>query len=97
MKQRQHYDALTAMSGIAILFVLIIHGCGNVLTNFYPGNATYANADLWLRTFSNLAAPAVPMFLFAAGFKYAANDTQTPYVAYLKKTVTPGSCILRHY
>ena len=85
MKQRQYYDALTAMSGIAILFVLIIHGCGNVLTNFYPGNATYANADLWLRTFSNLAAPAVPMFLFAAGFKYAANDTQTPYVAYLKK------------
>lgn len=85
MKQKQHYDELTVMSGIAIIFVLAIHGCGSALKSFYPDGATYTETSVWLRTFSNLAAPAVPMFLFVTGFKYAANDTQTPYFAFLKK------------
>lgn len=85
MKQRKYYDELTVMSGIAIIFVLAIHGCGSALKSFYPGDATYAAADLWLRTISNFVAPAVPMFLFVSGFKYAANDAQTPYLAFLKK------------
>lgn len=85
MKQHQHYHELTVMSGIAILFVLAIHGCGSALNGFYPSSATYADTDLWLRTFSNFAAPAVPMFLFISGFKYAANDAQTPYFTFLKK------------
>lgn len=85
MKQRKHYDELTVMSGIAILFVLAIHGCGRALKNFYPDSATYADVGIWLRTISNFVSPAVPMFLFVSGFKYAANDAQTPYVAFLKK------------
>lgn len=85
MKQRKHYDELTVMSGIAIMFVLAIHGCGSALKNFYPASATYADVGIWLRTISNFVSPAVPMFLFVSGFKYAANDAQTPYVAFLKK------------
>lgn len=85
MKQRQHYDELTAMSGIAILFVLFIHGCASALTHFYPGSGSYAGTGTWLRTLSGLVAPAVPMFLFISGFKYSANDTQTPYYLFLRK------------
>ena len=85
MNQRHHYHELTVMSGLAILFVLAIHGCGSALNNFYPNNATYAEAGMWLRAISNVVAPAVPMFLFVSGFKYAANDSATPYFVFLKK------------
>ena len=37
MIQQKHYDELTVMSGIAIIFVLAIHGCGSALKSFYPG------------------------------------------------------------
>ena len=73
------------MSGIAILFVLAIHGCASSLSRFYPESMTYTDTTLCLRVLSNFVAPAVPMFLFVSGFKYAANDTQTPYRIFLKK------------
>ena len=85
MNQRYHYHELTVMSGIAILFVLAIHGCASALNNFYPNGATYAETGMWLRAISNIVAPAVPMFLFVSGFKYAANDSATPYFVFLKK------------
>ena len=85
MKQKQYYNELNVLSGIAILCVLAIHGCGSTLKTCYAGAATYAAADVWLRATSNLVAPAVPIFLFVSGFKFAANDTQTPYGAFLKK------------
>lgn len=77
MKQKQYCPELTVMSGIAILLVLGIHGSGSALN--------YGNADGWLRTFRNFVAPAVPMFLFVSGYKYALNDSETPYFAFLKK------------
>lgn len=85
MKQKQHYNELTVMSGIAIIFVLAIHGCGSALKTYYPGGAGYANTGILLRTISNVVSPAVPMFLFVSGFKYAVNDKQTPWVDFLKK------------
>ena len=85
MSRHQHYRELAVMSGIAILFVLAIHGCGSTLRYFYSDNASYAEGGLWLRALSNFVAPAVPMFLFISGFKYAANDTQTTYFAFLRK------------
>lgn len=75
---------LTAMSGIAIVFVLFIHACGSCQGYFYPGK-DYAETDIFLRTFINLITPAVPMFLFASGFKYALHDLDTPYFSFLKK------------
>ena len=83
MKRR--YDELTVMSGIAILFVVAIHGCGSALTRFYPAGATYADVGLLVRALNNFVAPAVPMFLFVSGFKYSANDVNTPYLVFLKK------------
>ena len=75
---------LTVMSGIAILFVLVIHACGYVLGSFYPG-VGYASADIFLRTARSLSNAAVPMFLFASGAKYALHDMETPYGTFLKK------------
>ena len=75
---------LTVMSGIAIIFVLLIHACGSCLGYLYPGMG-YEDADVFLRTLNNLVTPAVPMFLFASGFKYALHDTDTPYWTFLKK------------
>ncbi|MBQ8238019.1 MAG: acyltransferase [Oscillospiraceae bacterium] len=85
MKQKQLCSALTVMSGIAILFVLGIHGCSSALARFYPGTTGYAQTGIWLRAFSNLVAPAVPMFLFVSGYKYALNDADTHYPTFLKK------------
>lgn len=75
---------LTAMSGIAITFVLLIHACSYCLGYLYP-NMGYAESDVFLLTISNLITPAVPMFLFISGFKYALRDVKTPYFAFLKK------------
>lgn len=75
---------LTVMSGIAIIFVLLIHACAYCLGNLYPG-MEYAESDAFLLTLRNLVTPAVPLFLFASGFKYALHDSDTPYWGFLKK------------
>lgn len=75
---------LTVMSGIAIIFVLVIHACSFCLGYLYSG-MEYAEANFFLLTLRNLVAPAVPMFLFVSGFKYALRDTETPYFAFIKK------------
>ena len=67
MRQKQFCGELTVMSGIAILFVLGIHGCAGALAGFHPGAADFTNTGVWLRALSNLVAPAVPMFLFVSG------------------------------
>lgn len=69
---------LTVMSGMAIIFVLLIHACGSCLGYLCPGMG-YAETDTFLLTLNNLITPAVPMFLFASGFKYALHDSETPY------------------
>lgn len=76
---------LTVMSGIAIVFVLCIHASGSALADLYPDAAGYAETDYFLRLFANLVSPAVPMFLFVSGYKYALHDRNTPYLAFLKK------------
>lgn len=75
---------LTVMSGIAIIFVLLIHAGGSCLGYLHPGMG-YEDADVFLCTLSNLITPAVSMFLFASGFKYALHDANTPYWTFLKK------------
>lgn len=70
MKQKQYCPELTVMSGLAILFVLGIHACGIALKIFNGDTMSYADATVWVRTFRNFVAPAVPMFLFVSGYKF---------------------------
>lgn len=77
MNQKKYCPELTVMSGIAILFVLGIHGSGSALN--------YGNTDSFLRIFSNFVAPAVPMFLFVSGYKFAMNDSEIPYFSFIRK------------
>lgn len=82
MRQKQYCRELTVMSGIAILFVLGIHGCGSALSRFCSDTMNYADINLAVRVMSNLVAPAVPMFLFVSGYKYSLNDVEIPYIAF---------------
>lgn len=81
---KKEYPELTVLSGIAILFVLLIHASGSALGAIYP-EMTYAQADFLLRAVANLVSPAVPIFVFLAGYKYALNSKDTPYIIFLRK------------
>lgn len=81
---KKQLPELTVLNGIAIIFVLIIHGAGSCLNAFF-GGSTYDQADLFLRLLTNFAAPAVPIFLFSSGYKFSYSDKNTPYLQFLKK------------
>lgn len=85
MKQKQYCEELTVMSGFAILLVLGIHGCAAALGRFYPEAAGFVQTGYWLRVISSLVTPAVPIFLFVSGYKFALHDMDTPYYSYLRK------------
>ena len=75
---------LTAMTGMAIVMVLLIHAGGSCLGTCFPG-MSYLQAGKLLHVFSLLVSPAVPMFIFLAGYKFALRDKETSYPAWLKK------------
>lgn len=75
---------LTAMTGMAIVMVLLIHAGGSCLGTCFPG-MSYLQAGKVLHVFSLLVSPAVPMFIFLAGYKFALRDKETSYPAWLKK------------
>lgn len=75
---------LTTMTGMAIVMVLLIHASASYLGTFFPG-MSYLQAGKLLHLFSQLISPAVPMFIFLAGFKYALRDMNTAYGTWLKK------------
>ena len=75
---------LTMLSGIAILFVLIIHACASCLSYLFPGKG-YPEADIFLRTCYNFVISAVPIFIFISGTKFAIHDAETTYFLLLKK------------
>lgn len=75
---------LTVMSGLAIIMVLLIHAGGSYLDVSFPG-MSYAQTGAPLHLFSCLISPAVPVFIFLAGYKYALHDMNTAYSTWLKK------------
>ena len=75
---------LTAMTGMAIVMVLFIHAGASCLGNCFPG-MSYLQAGKLLHVFSLLVSPAVPMFIFLAGYKFALRDKETSYPAWLRK------------
>lgn len=85
MKNKKYCPELTVMSGLAIIFVLMIHAVGSCHGSLYPDIASYADCGFLLCMLCNTVSPAVPMFIFISGFKYALNDSETPYFDFLRK------------
>lgn len=98
--EKRRYKELEIFTGIAILFVVIIHANAQYLNNF--GIREYADMRLMFNTINFSVYPndmfawifnsidkivhvAVPMFIFAAGFKFELNNKTENYTVYVKK------------
>lgn len=98
--RKNNFKELEIFTGIAILFVVIIHANAHYLNVF--GIREYADmrlmfntinvADfydnafaLMFNTIDKIVHVAVPMFIFAAGFKFELNNKKEDYAYYLKK------------
>lgn len=75
---------LDVFSGIAILFVTLIHSNAYYLSNILRLQ-TYVQAGFLVRLLNNLVYSAVPMFIFIAGYKYALNNTNDKYKTFIVK------------
>lgn len=78
---------LDVYSGIAILFVVLIHA-----NAFYLGNIlkfeTYADSGYFLGTIDEIIHVSVPMFIFIAGYKYQLGSKNINYKTYFKKRIS---------
>lgn len=83
---------ITVYSGIAILFVVLVHS-----NSFYMSNIIHVktpeDSPFVVRLLDYYIKGAVSMFIFIAGYKYALKDINTNYKIYinkrLKKVVKP--------
>ena len=82
---KKHCPELTVMSGLAIAFVIMIHAIASCHSSLFPNEASYAECGFFMCMLRNVVSTAVPMFIFVSGFKYALNDSRTPYFTFLKK------------
>lgn len=77
---------LQVFSGIAIVFVVLIHSLSYYLTNVLNLSA-YTDARFLIRLFQNIIYTAVPMFVFIAGYKYALNNIGDDYKEHVVKKI----------
>ncbi|MFR5273298.1 acyltransferase family protein [Intestinibacter bartlettii] len=77
---------LEVFSGIAILYVVLIHCNSYYLLNILNLQA-YENAYFYIRLLDNFVHAAVPMFIFISGYKYALNNINEDYKKYVSKRI----------
>ena len=77
---------LEVFSGIAIIFVVLIHSLSYYLTNVL-NLVAYTDARFLVRLFQNIIYTAVPMFIFIAGYKYALNNIDDDYKEHVSKKI----------
>ena len=75
---------LQVYSGIAILFVVILHSNAYYLMNVVKLQA-YIQSSLFIHIVDRIVHAAVPMFIFAAGFKYEMNNRNDTYQEFFLK------------
>lgn len=81
---KQHLNELQVYSGIAILFVVLIHSNGYYLQNvLFLEN--YVGSGIILNIIDKLIHSAVPMFIFISGYKYQMNNKNEPYKKFVIK------------
>ena len=84
MKERR--PELEIYSGIAILFVVLLHSNAYYLSNVLKLGA-YLQAGVLLHVTDKIIHIAVPMFIFIAGFKYQMNNTGDAYGSFFAKKI----------
>lgn len=72
---------LQSLSGLAIIFVVLIHATSYYLSRVL-NRTSFDEVDFVTRLVDNLIHGAVPMFIFVAGYKYALINIDKPYKEY---------------
>lgn len=81
---KKYQSELDIYSGIAILFVVILHSNAYYLSNVLK-LGSYIKGGVLLNFVDNVVHIAVPMFIFIAGYKYMMNNQKDTYRQYFKK------------
>lgn len=85
-KTKKWVPELQSFSGLAIIFVVLIHSTAYYLLSVQH-KTYFEEVDYVTRLVDNLIHGAVPMFIFIAGYKYALNDIDVPYRKFVKSRV----------
>ena len=80
-KNKNWIPELQSFSGLAIIFVVLIHSTSYYLLSVL-NKTSFEEVDFATRLVDNLIHGAVPMFIFVAGYKYALNNIDKPYKEY---------------
>jgi len=72
---------LQSFSGLAIIFVVLIHATSYYLLSVL-NRTSFEEVDFVTKLVDNLIHGAVPMFIFVAGYKYALNNIDKSYKEY---------------
>ena len=72
---------LQSLSGLAIIFVVLIHATAYYLFSVLH-KTSFEEIDFATRLVDNLIHGAVPMFIFISGYKYALNNIEKSYKEY---------------
>lgn len=80
---KTHARELDVLSGIAIIFVVLIHANAQYLRNVL-NLQNYYKGGYFLLAINKIIFVAVPIFIFIAGYKYHINKKES-YGLYIKK------------
>jgi len=81
---KKYQAELDVYSGIAILFVVLLHSNAYYLVNVLKLNS-YIKGGFLLNIIDKIVHISVPMFIFIAGCKYMMNNQNETYREYFKK------------
>ena len=76
---KKHLEEVQVYSGIAILFVTLIHSNAFYVLSFLHSKS-YISAGFIFNLLDKVVHVAVPMFIFIAGYKYKLNDKDETYI-----------------
>lgn len=83
---REKVKELDVYSGIAIIFVVLIHSNAyNLLKVLHL--KSYIEGPAYMRLVDNLIHASVPMFIFISGYKFALNDKNKGYINLISKKI----------
>ena len=84
---KKHLNELQVYSGIAILFVTLIHSDAFFLLSILHLK-TYVQVGFVFNLVDKVVHVAVPMFIFIAGYKYEMQDKNEKYTKLIRKKFT---------